>query len=83
MSAQAPSLDMDGQISPSLLIQQSVNIEEPPKEATSGQDLYFELLELQPMQFTLSFMRTDRISDGDKYRMPPLSVFPVPNIMSV
>jgi vacuolar protein sorting-associated protein 13A/C len=36
-----------------------------PKQEQSGQDIYFELLHLQPMQFDLSFVRTERINAED------------------
>ncbi|KAF2089652.1 vacuolar protein sorting-associated protein 13 [Saccharata proteae CBS 121410] len=36
-----------------------------PKQEQSGQDVYFELLHLQPMQFDLSFVRTERINAED------------------
>lgn len=36
-----------------------------PKHEQSGQDIYFELLHLQPMQFDLSFVRTERINAED------------------
>jgi hypothetical protein len=31
-----------------------------PQQADNGQDVYFELLHLQPMQMDISFMRTER-----------------------
>ncbi|EHL03290.1 putative Vacuolar protein sorting-associated protein 13 [Glarea lozoyensis 74030] len=37
-----------------------------PKQEQSGQDIYFELLNLQPMQLDLSFVRTDRVNVEDK-----------------
>lgn len=36
-----------------------------PKQEHSGQDVYFELLHLQPMQFDISFVRTERINAED------------------
>jgi vacuolar protein sorting-associated protein 13A/C len=42
----------------------SLDIPEP-KQEQSGQDIYFELLHLQPMQFDLSFVRTERINAED------------------
>ncbi|KAF2754047.1 vacuolar protein sorting-associated protein 13 [Pseudovirgaria hyperparasitica] len=36
-----------------------------PQQEQSGQDVYFELLHLQPMQFDLSFVRTERINAED------------------
>ncbi|EHK46915.1 hypothetical protein TRIATDRAFT_316915 [Trichoderma atroviride IMI 206040] len=37
-----------------------------PSERESGQDIYFEVLNIQPMQVDLSFMRTERINVEDK-----------------
>ncbi|GKT49685.1 vacuolar protein sorting-associated protein 13C [Colletotrichum spaethianum] len=37
-----------------------------PQQQQSGQDIYFELLNIQPMQLDLSFMRTERINAEDK-----------------
>ncbi|EMC98060.1 hypothetical protein BAUCODRAFT_32061 [Baudoinia panamericana UAMH 10762] len=42
----------------------SLDLPEPQQEQ-SGQDIYFELLQLQPMQFDLSFVRTERINAED------------------
>jgi vacuolar protein sorting-associated protein 13A/C len=36
-----------------------------PKQEQSGQDIYFEFLHLQPMQFDISFVRTERINAED------------------
>ncbi|KAL9632336.1 MAG: hypothetical protein Q9204_003838 [Flavoplaca sp. TL-2023a] len=36
-----------------------------PKQEQQGQDVYFELLHLQPMQLDLSFVRTERINAED------------------
>jgi vacuolar protein sorting-associated protein 13A/C len=36
-----------------------------PQEEEQGQDFYFELLHIQPMQFDLSFVRTERINAED------------------
>jgi vacuolar protein sorting-associated protein 13A/C len=33
-----------------------------PKQQRSGQDIYFEVLNIQPMQLDLSFMRTERVN---------------------
>ncbi|KAL1297408.1 hypothetical protein AAFC00_004942 [Neodothiora populina] len=46
------------------LADDSLDIPEP-KQEQSGQDIYFELLHLQPMQFDLSFVRTERINAED------------------
>jgi vacuolar protein sorting-associated protein 13A/C len=48
----------------SVLIEQSAEISEP-EDLTSERDLYFELLELQPIRLSLSFERTDRLN-GEK-----------------
>ena len=37
-----------------------------PEYTGSGQDVYFEVLELQPVRLSLSFMRTERISGDEK-----------------
>ncbi|KAI2601996.1 vacuolar protein sorting-associated protein 13 [Hypoxylon sp. NC1633] len=37
-----------------------------PKQEESGQDIYFEVLNIQPMQLDLSFMRTERVNVEDK-----------------
>ncbi len=36
-----------------------------PQEEEQGQDFYFELLHIQPMQFDISFVRTERINAED------------------
>lgn len=46
------------------LCDDSLDIPEP-KQAQSSQDIYFEFLHLQPMQFDLSFVRTERINAED------------------
>lgn len=51
--------EKEGQLTPD-----SLDIPEP-KQEQSGQDIYFELLHLQPMQFDLSFVRTERINAED------------------
>jgi hypothetical protein len=50
----------------SALIQHPEEIPEPQLSA-SGQDVYFEVLELQPIQLSLSFMRAERVSSEEKY----------------
>lgn len=47
------------------LCDDSLEIPEP-KQQDSGQDIYFELLNIQPMQLDLSFVRTERINVEDK-----------------
>ena len=37
-----------------------------PKQEESGQNMYFEVLSIQPMQIDLSFMRTQRINAEDQ-----------------
>lgn len=51
--------EKEGQLAPA-----SLDIPEPERE-DGGQDIYFELLHLQPMQFDLSFVRTERINAED------------------
>jgi vacuolar protein sorting-associated protein 13A/C len=51
--------EKEGQLTPT-----SLDIPEPEQE-DGGQDIYFELLHLQPMQFDLSFVRTERINAED------------------
>ncbi|KAI9741223.1 MAG: hypothetical protein M1834_002939 [Cirrosporium novae-zelandiae] len=46
------------------LCDDDMNIPEPQKKE-QGQDVYFELLHLQPMQLDLSFVRTERINAED------------------
>ncbi|RKF58530.1 Vacuolar protein sorting-associated protein 13 [Erysiphe neolycopersici] len=49
----------------SILCDESLDLPEP-KQNQSGQDIYFELLNIQPMQLDLSFVRTDRVNVEDK-----------------
>ncbi|SMY22303.1 unnamed protein product [Zymoseptoria tritici ST99CH_1A5] len=49
----------EGQLAPG-----SLDVPEP-EQGDGGQDIYFELLHLQPMQFDLSFVRTERINAED------------------
>ncbi|RSL40809.1 hypothetical protein CEP53_013138 [Fusarium sp. AF-6] len=37
-----------------------------PTQLQAGQDIYFEVLNIQPMQLDLSFMRTERVNAEDK-----------------
>ncbi|CZT04223.1 related to vacuolar protein sorting-associated protein VPS13 [Rhynchosporium graminicola] len=48
-----------------VLCDENLGIPEP-KQDQSGQDMYFELLNIQPMQLDLSFVRTDRVNVEDK-----------------
>ncbi|OBT96470.1 hypothetical protein VE01_05675 [Pseudogymnoascus verrucosus] len=47
------------------LCDDSLDIPEP-KQLQQGQDIYFELLNIQPMQVDLSFVRTERVNVEDK-----------------
>ncbi|KAL7793859.1 hypothetical protein V8C37DRAFT_80245 [Trichoderma ceciliae] len=47
------------------LCDEDLDIPEPTQQE-SGQDIYFEVLSIQPMQVDLSFMRTERINAEDK-----------------
>ncbi len=49
----------------SILILQPENIPEPEATA-SGEELYFEVLELQPIKLSISFMRTERVSSEEQ-----------------
>ncbi|OCH96150.1 vacuolar protein sorting-associated protein 13 [Obba rivulosa] len=48
-----------------ILVQEPDDIPEP-QDTVSGRDVYFEVLELQPIRLSISFMRTERISSEDK-----------------
>lgn len=59
---------------PDVLIQNEGEILEP-KDTAIGEDLYFEVLELQPIKLSLSFMRTERVSAEEKLSIRnPLAV---------
>ncbi|KAL0581607.1 Vacuolar protein sorting-associated protein 13 [Marasmius crinis-equi] len=46
-----------------------------PRTTTVGQNIYFEVLELQPIKLSLSFMRADRVSSDEKLSIRnPLAV---------
>ena len=47
------------------LCDESLDIPEPSQQE-AGQDIYFEVLNIQPMQIDLSFMRTERVNAEDK-----------------
>lgn len=47
------------------LCDEDLDIPEPTQQQ-SGQDIYFEVLNIQPMQLDLSFMRTERVNAEDK-----------------
>ena len=47
-----------------------------PKDEEQGQDVYFELLHIQPMQLDLSFVRTERVNVEDTFESSnPLMFF--------
>jgi len=48
-----------------VLIEYPEDIPEP-KSTNVGQNIYFEVLELQPIKLSLSFMRADRVSSDEK-----------------
>ncbi|KAK5949277.1 Vacuolar protein sorting-associated protein 13 [Knufia fluminis] len=56
------------------LCEENLGVPEPTKEE-QGQDVYFELLHLQPMQLDLSFVRTERINAEDTLSSNPLMFF--------
>ncbi|KAJ3800717.1 vacuolar protein sorting-associated protein 13 [Lentinula aff. detonsa] len=57
-----------------ILIEHGEDIPEPTETAI-GQALYFEVLELQPIKLSLSFMRTERVSSEEKLSIRnPLAV---------
>lgn len=57
------------------LCEENLDIPEP-KHEDSGQDVYFELLHLQPMQLDISFVRTERVNAEDKLQTSnPLMFF--------
>ncbi|KAF5355629.1 hypothetical protein D9756_003767 [Leucocoprinus leucothites] len=46
-----------------------------PGNTSDGQDVYFEVLELQPIQLAISFMRTERVNSEEKLNLRnPLAV---------
>lgn len=57
----------------SVLIQQPDEIPEPDGTTDAG-DLYFEVLELQPIRLSLSFMRTERVSSEEQYEIQKLTL---------
>ncbi|KAK7468899.1 Vacuolar protein sorting-associated protein 13 [Stygiomarasmius scandens] len=62
------------EVSQDVLIEHPQDIPEP-KEAAAGRDLYFEVLELQPIKLFLSFMRTERVNSEEKLSIRnPLAV---------
>ena len=63
------------------LCDEDLDIPEPQQEE-QGQDVYFELLHLQPMQLDLSFVRTERINAEDTMQTSNPLMFFV-NIMTM
>lgn len=53
------------------LCDETVDVPEPTREE-QGQDVYFELLHLQPIQLDLSFVRTERINAEDTMSSNPM-----------
>ncbi|KAF5375265.1 hypothetical protein D9758_000284 [Tetrapyrgos nigripes] len=53
------------EVSQDVLIAYPEEIPEP-KEIAAGRDLYFEVLELQPIKLFISFMRTERVNSEEK-----------------
>ena len=56
------------------LCDENLDVPEPKKEQ-QGQDVYFELLHIQPMQLDLSFVRTERINAEDTLTNNPMMFF--------
>lgn len=63
------------------LCDESLDIPEPQQEE-QGQDVYFELLHIQPAQLDLSFVRTERINADDQMQTSNPLMFFV-NIMTM
>ncbi|KAJ5679341.1 hypothetical protein N7462_007585 [Penicillium macrosclerotiorum] len=63
------------------LCDEDFNIPEPLQN-DNGQDVYFELLHLQPMQLDISFMRTERINVEDTMQ-PSNPLMFVVNVMTM
>ncbi|GLB36151.1 putative vacuolar protein sorting-associated protein [Lyophyllum shimeji] len=54
---------------------QNIDTIPEPVDKPAGQELYFEILELQPIKLSLSFMRTERVSSEEKLSIRnPLAV---------
>ncbi|EXJ81906.1 hypothetical protein A1O1_07973 [Capronia coronata CBS 617.96] len=56
------------------LCDEDLDVPEPTREQ-QGQDVYFELLHLQPIQLDLSFVRTERVNAEDTFVDSPLMFF--------
>ena len=63
------------------LCDEELDVPEPQQEE-AGQDVYFELLHLQPMQIDLSFVRTERINAEDTMTINNPLMFAV-NVMTM
>ena len=63
------------------LCDEDLGVPEPTKEH-HGQDVYFELLHLQPMQLDLSFVRTERVNVEDTFQSSNPIMFLV-NVMTM
>lgn len=63
------------------LCDEDLNIPEP-QQADNGQDVYIELLHLQPMQLDISFMRTERVNVEDTMQ-PSNPLMFVVNVMTM
>ncbi len=63
------------------LCDEDLDVPEPTKEH-QGQDVYFELLHLQPMQLDLSFVRTERVNAEDTFQTSNPIIFFV-NVMTM
>lgn len=62
------------------LCEEDLDVPEPKLEQ-QGQDIYFEVLHLQPMQLDLSFVRTERINADDTLSNNPLMF--IVNVMTM
>jgi vacuolar protein sorting-associated protein 13A/C len=54
-----------------------------PQQHEQGQDMYFELLYLQPMQFDISFVRTERINAEDTIASSHNPIMFVVNVLTM
>ncbi|KAG6857562.1 hypothetical protein H0H87_000161 [Tephrocybe sp. NHM501043] len=71
--AQIEGISWEGGVE-DVLVQNIDSIPEPI-DVSVGQELYFEILELQPIKLSLSFMRTERVSSEEKLSIRnPLAV---------
>ncbi|EJT79394.1 vacuolar protein sorting-associated protein 13 [Gaeumannomyces tritici R3-111a-1] len=63
--SKVPGAAWETEVDEGKLCDDSVDIPEP-RQQQAAQDIYFELLNIQPMQLDLSFVRTERINAEDK-----------------